>query len=104
MTTHRNCTHPATSSARAKCRKQRAAEDALLAPTPDMIADRERLAAQEAWYAFCETLPEAVALSASANADDTSLEEGFEVDSLAWFECATMTAQRILDTTPDEGV
>jgi hypothetical protein len=105
MTNHRNCLHPATSSGRAKCRRERAQEAAYRAEAEAELAPLLALkAARDAWYSLSNSLPEAIATSASANADDTSLEEGFEVDSLAWFECAMMTAQRILDTTPADEV
>lgn len=36
-------------------------------------------------------------LAATLNADDTSIEEGFEPDSPRWFEVATMTLADLLD-------
>lgn len=71
-------------------------------PTPDMIDRQARDAARQAWEAAQEGVDEAHTLSASLNADDTSIEEGFEVGSVAWHECAILTLQRILDTLPDD--
>jgi hypothetical protein len=37
-------------------------------------------------------------LSAEINADDTAVEEGFEAQSLRWFEVAYSTLAMLLDT------
>lgn len=40
-------------------------------------------------------------LSATLNADDTSVETGFEPDSPRWFEVATATLANLLDQGTD---
>jgi len=112
---HRLCSHPNTKSARAKCRREKAkaaAElESFLAPTPEDLEFRAMVEAREAWETACERFAEAHIDSAYQNADDTSVEEGFEPMTKRWYECAMMTlesardnAERCLDASdPEKG-
>lgn len=100
-TSHANCHHENTKSARAKCRKQRAAwaiEDAKWeAEQAEWKLDQ---AAEEAWNKAFPRYAEAHQASAHQNADDTATEEGFEPYSRRWYECALST----LDNARDNAV
>lgn len=92
---HRLCDHPATKAARAACRRR---VDAFFAPTAEDLARAELTAAEGEWKALKATAHPGQVLSADLNADDTSREEGFEVNSLAWYRCAISTLAMLLDT------
>lgn len=97
MTSHRDCLHPSTKAARAKCRKDKAEIAKLRA---DMEAENQiyhdtyiapYLAQEEArkkWEKECLLFASAHINSAEQNADDTAREEGFELYSLRWCEVA----------------
>jgi hypothetical protein len=95
---HSNCLHPKTKAARAAGRTARAA---WAAPTaawhaarpPDHIAREPERIWNEEFPKFCE----AHQGSAHQNADDTAHEEGFEVYSPRWYECATSTIHHARD-------
>lgn len=92
---HRLCDHPATRAGRAACRRK---VEAFFAPTADDLARAELAAAEAEWSALKATAHPGQVLSADLNADDTSREEGFEVNSLAWYRCAISTLAMFLDT------
>jgi hypothetical protein len=90
MTSHSNCTHPATKAARAKCRKSKAAgtkvPDIQQQPHTD---DKE--AAKELWEAACKKFAKAHIDSAIQNADDTTYGEKLPPNSKRWYEVALLT-------------
>jgi hypothetical protein len=113
MTSHRDCIHPKTKAARARCRKNQAARAADLAK---FEADnqayhdtyirpyQEQETARKEWETESSKFCEAHVASANQNADDTSVEEGFAEYSKRWYEVAISTlhsarddAERCLD-------
>lgn len=95
MTSHRECTHPATKAARTLCRKFRAtytepAEGVEARPLPAYVTD-ETEAARLIWESERCKFAEGHILSAETNADDTSVEDKFEPQSKRWYEVAVST-------------
>lgn len=106
MTSHRDCTHPATKAARARCRANKAkatAELAAFEAENKIYHDtyirpyEEQEAARKGWEAECEKFCEAHIDSANQNADDTAHEEGFEPYSKRWYEIAISTLHHARD-------
>lgn len=102
MTSHADCIHPRTKAARAKCRKDKAeiaklwAEHELKnkAHHEAYIAPRERQEeAEAAWNEAFPKFAKAHQSSAHQNADDTSVEEGFEPGSTRWYQVALSTLE-----------
>lgn len=52
-------------------------------------------AAQAHWDTACEGLNQRLIDAASGNADDTSVEEGFELFSTTWYEVALATLEDV---------
>lgn len=107
MTSHRDCTHPRTKAARAKCRKRKAqnAADLVAFEVENQIYHdtyirpyQEQEAARQSFEAECEKFCEAHISSAHQNADDTSVEEGFAPNSKRWYETAISTLHHARDT------
>lgn len=98
---HSLCNHPATKSARAKCRRDVAATLAAIV-TPEETAEERAWEAKKAaealwdaeWPKFCQRHVG----SADQNASDTGLEEGFEDYSQRWYEVAVSTLHLARDT------
>jgi len=100
-TAHQHCNHPNTKAARAKCRNERkkaAAEfEALMAPTAEELAFAEMVKVRTEWETRRELFAEAHVWSAEGNADDTSVEEGFEPHTKRWYEVALATLESVRD-------
>ena len=98
---HAECTHPNTKSARAKCRKERktlaAADVEWQAEMDELRKDRE---VEELWNKTYPIFCGAHQASAHQNADDTASEEGFEVYSRRWYEVALSTIHSARDNSP----
>lgn len=94
---HEKCLHPATKSARAKCRRERAAWETLMAPTAADLEFAAIRALADEWESRCEIFASAHVDSAHQNADDTSAEEGFEYLSRRWYESALGTLESARD-------
>jgi hypothetical protein len=98
---HSNCPHPNTKSARAACRKARAkaaAEfEALMAPTAEEIEFGKMVEVRTAWETRSALFAAAHVSSAEINADDTSVEEGFEPMTRRWYEVALSTLESARD-------
>jgi len=98
---HRYCSHPATKSARAACRRKRAKDaaefEALMAPTADEIEFQAMVETRTEWERRSELFAAAHVSSASQNADDTSVEEGFKVTDRRWYEVALSTLESVRD-------
>lgn len=106
MTSHRDCTHPATKAARARCRKlkadiaemhrQQAIEERIYYETYILPRELQEKARIE-WETECEKFCEAHIASANQNADDTAHEEKFEEYSRRWYEVALSTLHSARD-------
>jgi hypothetical protein len=107
--THANCSHSSTSSARAKCRRRKAQDAADLAKFEAeekayyeayILPYERQEAARKEWEALrnADTSHPGQVLSAEINADDTAIEEGFEAPSLRWYQVAYSTLAMLLDT------
>lgn len=120
MTSHRDCAHPKTKAARARCRKGKAevAEILRQADIEDKIYHdtyvrpfEQQDALRVRWEDECGKFCEAHISSAEQNADDTSVEEKFEPHSKRWYEVAISTlhsarddADKVFDLRdPEEG-
>lgn len=98
MSAHANCTHPKTKAARAACRKSRSEGDALNAQwEAEREADRLAREPERIWNEEFPKFSEAHQASAHQNADYTAYEEGFEIYSPRWYECATSTLHHARD-------
>lgn len=106
MTSHADCIHPRTKAARAKCRKNKVEIDTLRVEHEaenkiyhdTYIVPREKQeAAEAAWNKAFPKFAEAHQNSAHQNADDTSVEEGFEPGSTRWYEIALSTLDNARD-------
>lgn len=106
MTSHRDCTHPATKAARGRCRKlqtdiakmhrEQAIEERIYYETYIVPFELQEKARKE-WEAEHDKFCEAHISSAEQNADDTAHEEGFEPYSKRWYEIAIFTLQSARD-------
>lgn len=106
MTSHRDCTHPATKAARARCRKlqadiakmhrEQAIEERIYYETYILPFELQEKARKE-WEEEFPKFAEAHQASAHQNADDTAAEEGFEPYSKRWYECAISTLHSARD-------
>lgn len=106
MTSHRDCTHPATKSARARCRKakadiaemyrQQAIEERIYYDTYILPRELQEKARIE-WETESEKFCEAHIASANQNADDTAHEEKFDHYSKRWYEVAISTLHSARD-------
>ncbi|MGX9924161.1 hypothetical protein ACWIG4_30405 [Streptomyces sp. NPDC002248] len=94
---HANCTHPHTKADRAKCRRDRAYAEKLRAEVE--VKNRinheiyirpfeEQEALREEWETLSAKYARAFQTQAEQNADDTSVEEKFEVNSRRWYRIA----------------
>jgi hypothetical protein len=107
MTSHRDCTHPATKAARARCRKakvefaemmrQQAIEERIYYETYVLPHELQEKARKE-WEAESEKFCQMHMASAEQNADDTAREESFEPYSKRWYEVAISTLHHARDT------
>lgn len=101
--THARCFHQNTKAARAKCRRDAAKVAAVFAAADaeweaEMAPIRAREAAEKIWNEEFPKFCSAHQGSAHQNADDTAHEEGFEVYSERWYECAVSTLHHARDT------
>ena len=106
MTSHRDCTHPKTKAARARCRKTKAEVAELLrqAEVEDKVYHdtyirpyEEQEAARRLWEAESAKFAEVHIWSAENNADDTAHEEKFQPYSKRWYEVALSTLHSVRD-------
>src|SRR3546814_8647187 len=100
--THRNCRHDNTKSARAKCRRDAAKVAAIFAADDasweaEMAPIRAREAAEKIWNEEFPKFCSAHQGSAHQNADDTASEEGFEMYSERWYQRAVSTLNAARD-------
>lgn len=109
MTSHRDCTHPPTKAARARCRKLKADLDALQAEHDEnnriyhetyIVPFEQKEAARLEWEAMKDRFAYQFVNSADQNAFDTAHEEGFEPYSQRWYECAISTLESARDDAP----
>lgn len=103
-TAHRDCIHPKTKAARAKCRANRKKVSEEMAEWQERMEEydrihlapiREKDAARAKWEAAQEGVDQRLIDAAEGNADDTSVEQGFEVYSTRWYEFAVMTLEDV---------
>src|SRR3546814_13221683 len=90
--THRNCRHDNTKSARAKCRRDAAKVAAIFAADDaaweaEMAPIRARETDEKVWNDELPKFCSAHQGSAHQNADATEAEEGFEMYSERWSTC-----------------
>lgn len=110
MTSHADCTHPKTKAARAKCRRLKAEVATLLKNhevenqinhdtyiAPFEAQEEARKNWENEQIKFCE----AHIASAEENADDTSVEEGFEPHSKRWYDIAISTLHHARDNADE---
>src|SRR3546814_11966259 len=105
--THRNCFHPNTKSARAKCRRDAAKTAAVFAAADaeweaEMAPIRAREAAEKIWNEEFPKFCSAHQGSAHQNADDPASEEGFELCSERWYQGAVSTFNAVRKSGGEE--